>query len=362
MRLLTWVALAAALLSLGCGHRGAPKPPLPRVPLTPEGVQWRQRGDVLEFNASYRLEIAGGRELRGTVRPIVLAYTAPAPERAQGWSTPSRDREFLRVAKRYELPVFSEVRHGALVPRVDQLPLESFGEGAGVVLSLALADERRHSRPTHRRLLTPTRPAIASPRGLDVVAEEHGVRLRWPAPDAEEATHARIYRRLGEDAAFPWQPWRVVESAEATLFDESASYGQTLVYGIAFGSASGEVAVESVPFLADAIEYADRFPPAAAEEVEAVSETARVRILWFPGGSEDEAYAAVERQREGESAWREVGRVDAPDTDFADASVELGVRYRYRVVAVDAHGNRSAPTVAERWASARAPLPEGENP
>ncbi|MBP1611798.1 MAG: hypothetical protein H6Q01_461, partial [Acidobacteria bacterium] len=72
-------------------------------------------------------------------------------------------------------------------------------------------------------------------------------------------------------------------------------------------------------------------------------------------GAPDENAWIVERQREGEPEFTNRGRAEAPDAFFLDDAVEPAARYRYRVLAEDASGNRSAPVGPTEWVAARPP-------
>lgn len=354
--------LLLVLLAGSCGRKGAPKPPTPHVPLTPENVVFRQRGAELEVRATLRLAGVGGRELEAPVRPVLLAFTAPSQQLAQGWDRSSRDREFLRLATRIPLePLTLDRESGGARSTLRSVPVDRFKQDAPVVLALSLEDRRGHSLPSRRQVFTPARPPLAPLEAVSEAVNEDGITLEWEVPGDERVNVVRVYRRVG-DGAFASRPWREVPASEGRVFDEGVSYGQDLSYRLVTALTSSGVAVESLPLERGPIAYRDVYPPDPVLDLEAVPATGAVRVLWFPGGSPDEAAAQVERQVEGEEGFSPLARVVLPDADYADDDVEPGQRYRYRVLALDGAGNASEPAGPTGWVSPRPERTPGDAP
>ena len=349
-----FLALSAA--AVGCGHRGPPRPPLPKVPRSPSDVTWIQRGDRLEISARVDLRDLEGRPLRPPVSLVLLVFPAPTPQLASGWSSPSRDREFLRIAQARPFPPLKAPGDQPSRPRKlrETADFTTFGAAEAYVLALSLEDARGRSIPSTRRVFIPASPALPPPDELRVLPEEEGVRVSWVWPKDARIRVMRLFRRI-EGKGEEWQCWKEAERDVTEVFDESVRYGQELSYAAASAIVQGDVPVESLLVKTPALKYRDLFPPAPAQDLEAVAESGRVRVLWFPGGSPDERLARIERQEEGSTQWREVGQVLVPDTDFEDAATEQGHRYRYRVTTVDQAGNEAPPAGPTRWVSPRPP-------
>ncbi len=350
----TRIAIALLAVSLGpaCGHRGLPKPPLPRMPLAPSETVWRQRGDFVEVRARFSLVGLQGRPLRPPAAPVVSYFPASSEGLAAGWNSKARVREFTRVASRVNATPFSEDELGQTSSRSISLPLDDLGDAARFVLALGLEDARSRSLPSPRRILVPARPALPPLTGVHVRPEETGVRLTWAPPPDERVTIVRIYRSVG-GVGDAWKPWRTAPARDGETFDESVAYGQRVAYALASAAETGEVAVESRPVEPGELVYADVYPPLPPRDLDAVAETGRVRVFWFEGGSEDEKTVVVERQVEGEETFREVGGVDVPDAWFEDTDVTADRRYRYRAYGLDDAGNRSRNAGPTGWVSPR---------
>ena len=344
--------LPFALVAFGCGHRGPPTPPLPHLPEPPREVRWRQRGDELQLEARYTLRIVGGGALRPPVRPEILFTTSGAGS-GSSWTASNRDREFRRVAKPLALPPFPSDA-GTAATRRDAVPLAKLPEAPELVLALTLADERARSLASSRTALAPLRPALPAMTTFAAEPRENGIELRWTIPEDGRAEAVRIYR-WSPPADEPWEPVRTVSAKEGVFLDSGPRYGETVVYLAAFARGGAQGLAEGLPQQLAAIDYRDQFPPASPRDLDAVAEAGRIRVLWYPGGTPDEKTWIVERQREGETEFAERGRSEAPDAFFLDDAVEPGARYRYRVMAQDASGNRSAAVGPTEWVAARPP-------
>lgn len=358
--LLLGAAAAALLVAPACGKKGAPIPPLPRIPQTPQATVWRQRGDALEFRARYELRRLQGQPLRPPARPALMVVPAVTESELSGWSGAGREREFIARATMVDLPLFATGELGTMTLRADSVAVADIvGDGQpGAALALSLLDRRARSLPSPRVTLAPVLPPLAPLETFTARPEESRVVLNWSGVD-ERAGTVRIYRRVdGQGDA--WRPWRSVPAGAGEAVDEGVRYGQELVYA-AVVAQEGGVPVESAPVEATPIDYRDVFPPAPPRDVDAFALTGTVRLLWTPGGSPDADRVVVERQSEGEESFAEIGVVTGRDAFYVDEDVEPAGRYRYRLVAVDASGNRSAPTAATDWVSPRPPLDEGSS-
>ncbi len=412
------LALGPVVLATGCGHRGHPVAPAPSLPATPREARFRQRGGALDAAATYPVERLGPRRLKPPAAPALLYLVPRSPGDLTGWDTPAREREFVRDAGAWGFPAFDDAAVGSSVSRVDTLVLEKLGEprvhpsrrhlqplpGAGaattetpkaVVVAVALEDAIGRSLPSARAVLRPVVPPLPALQGFAATPEETGVRLAWTPPADTRAPKVAVWRRLASESE-AWDPWRVVDASAGSLLDETARYGDDLVYAAAAlreatGGEAGEVPAISEFSRVDTIAFRDVFPPLPPSDLDAVAEAGAVRVFWFPGGSADEARARVERQVEAapgpagraapdpagraapdptgsaapqpadsaapEPPWTPVAVVDAPESYALDRDVVPERRYRYRVTVEDRAGNPAAPAGPSPWVSPRPPEP-----
>ena len=341
--------LVLALAAPGCGHRGAPRPPLPRVPERPREVHWRQRGDRLEVSAEFRLLALTGRPLHPPIAPVVLWVAARSPGEADTWRSRLRAGEFRRSAAEVRLDPFPPARAGERLSARRECPVEAFGVAKVVVLALAVRDRRTRSFPSPRVVWAPLRPGLAAPGSFTATPEEEGIRLRWEPPGDPRARFADVYRAVGPDAPFPPSPWRRAPAGDGELVDREARYGQVVRYELALAAEAPGIPVESPALAAGPVDYRDVFPPRPPRDVDVVPEPGGIRVLWRPGGSRDERRVEVWRQAEGDERWVRAGDVDVPGATFLDEGLDPARRYRYRLVAVDGAGNRSEAAGPTRW-------------
>ncbi len=355
---------AAVLLALvagaaACGHKGPPVPPLPRFPMTPAEVSFRQRDDAIEVAASYRLVGLDGSAIRPPVDAELL-YTQPrSKDDTGGWDQPGREREFLRIAKPLALPPFDAAALGRAVQRRDRVPLGTgIPADQSLVLAVRVVEHRVPSFPSRRIVLTPASPPLAPLESLITVPEEKGVRLQWTPPADGRGRFVRLYRHLAGTPE-PWTAWRIVDAASGGFLDETAHYGEDVTYAATVSVNESEVAVESAPRVTT-VQYRDIFPPLPPSDIGAAPESRSIHVFWYPGGSPDEAAALVERQAEGEPGFREIGRVEAPESFFNDEHVDPAQRYRYRVIALDRAGNPARAAGPTDWLSPVGPTGPAE--
>jgi hypothetical protein len=327
---------------------------MPHAPARPEEVVFRQRADRLEIRA--RTSLTGVREegLQPPVRPVLLAFVAQTESMAEGWDRSTRDREFLRSARAFPLEPVPTERLGQRVRLRRNVPVATFPQSEALVLALAIEDARGRSIPSPRKVFVPADPPLSPLDSVSIEVLEDRIELSWRPPQDERVRTVRIYRTLGAEP-YALLPWREVELQRGRVVDEEARYGQTLRYRLTAASRGKDVAIESAPTTPGPVDYDDVFAPDPVVDLEAVPGSGVIRVLWFPGGSPDEVAALVERQAGGETGFDEVGRVSVPDADFTDTEVRPGQRYRYRVKALDAQGNASAPAGPTEWVRPRPP-------
>jgi len=304
----------------------------------------------VQLEARYALQLIGGRRLHPPERPVIL-YTTSSAGQGAAWDNRARDREFGRVARPLRLPEFTSQEPTATTRR-DALPLDAFPTAPELVMSLTLEDRRSRSLGTRRVALAPARPALPAMSTLTGEPQEKGILLRWEPADDPRADAVRIYRWVAEENE-PWEAVSTISAAEGRYLDEQPRYGQTVIYLATYAAGRSRVPVEGPAQRLDPLDYRDVFPPASPSDLDAVAESGRIRVLWYPGGSPDETTWIVEREREGEEGFSERGRAVVPDAFFLDDQVEPGQRYRYRVRAEDGSGNRSLPAGPTGWVESR---------
>jgi hypothetical protein len=310
-------------------------------------MEARQLGEEILVFVAAPLSTPAGEPLRPPVRLEVLLMVLPQGEAESSWRGSRREREFLRKSQVVlEVPVDPEALGTGRLRRELTLPAESlreFGlEGSALVLAARMADgKKRRSAPTRRIILLAEAPP-EPPGDLRALTEETGIHLSWKAPADGPPAAYNLYRRE-EPGAWSRRPLRELEGSETSVLDESARYGVSYVYALRSTRKKGAPYVESASVMTAPVEYLDTFPPPVPEEVRVLETAGGLRVVWFWGPGSPATLYRIERAPE-EGPFVEMAVVEHPASDWTDETVEEGGRYRYRVVAEDDQGNRSAPS------------------
>lgn len=359
MRRRRTLAVLLLLLCLGCGHRGPLIPPLPRRPIAPEQATLRQRGGELEIDARYRTRLLSQGALRPPVEAVLMVIPIGSREMAAPLMSEQGVRGFEEAARLVPIATLEAERAEASVSspaggamRRDRLAVGQLGPGAAFVVAVALQDRRDRSLPSRRWVYVPLIEPLAAPGEASATSLESGVQLRWAAPADPRVKQLRVYRwHAGREE--PREPWKTLAGEARELLDTEAQFADRLFYRVAAVAEAGELSAESDGTVLGPIAHDDLFPPRPPHDLDALPEAAQIRVLWYPGGSNDEASFLVERQAEGDDSWRAVGKVAAGEAMYVDGPVPPGVRLRYRLIAVDRSGNRAMPTEPTEWVTPR---------
>jgi hypothetical protein len=375
---------SCCVLSLACGKKGDPQPPLPRGPNAVKDLAVEQEGEdaVLTFTFPDRLLTGAPLTDLDAIEVYRVDRPSPdltAPRRAGGppASSPGgatgtgvinlpgaaarREATNVRLAEEafyasservatLRAPEIAEATRGAtLVYRDPLAPLlgreTAPGPLAYAVVSVRRAGER--SPLSNIVALTPDVPPDA-PELQPPFLEEGHVCLEWTPPRTNvlsqpvEIGGYRVYRRPLADEAYE-APLNGTPVAGASFVDTSAPYNVPLAYTVRAVLAKNPK-IEGLP--ADEV-YAlprDVYPPKPPARVDVLSEGNLVRVLWDPVDAPDLAGYVVFRA-EGTSPPVRLNEAPLTDPFFNDTTVRPGKRYRYTVRAVDRAGNLSAPSV-----------------
>lgn len=327
------------LLSLGCGKQGPPAPPLRSVPAPATDLAVRQRGNQLLLGFSYPKLTPAGTALGAVSALEVWSVERPAPR--EGEPQPLDPRELNAAATmrlRLETADLPQVTYGDRIlvtvplpepiqPRSVYLAVRTFGPGG-----------ERSELSNQGALLTRTPPP--APQQVTVTPVAEGIRVEWSPPEGMAgATGFGVYRRGAQERTYA-QPLHSAGPAETSWVDTTARFGESYIYAVtALQSPTSESAIGSE----HEVRYQDRFAPPAPDQLVALAEEGRVRLFWRSSNAPDLAGYLVYRQGPG---GRFLRLTPQPITtlEFTHEGLGTGQAITYRVTAVDASGNESAPS------------------
>jgi hypothetical protein len=335
------LCLGPAVLTLAaCGKQGNPMPPLRDVPAPVQDLRARQQGTRILLDFTYPKTTPAGTALEGISAVEVWESQQPAPR--EGAPQAIDPRVFNSSAKVVQTLREADV---AAVTFGDRLilalplpePLEEPARTRYYAVRTVGKLEADRSEPSNQVALLPKAPP-APPGTVAAVAQPEGISVEW-AP-VEGALGYNVYRRGAQERAYG-PPVQTVGADVRSWVDATARFGQGYIYAVTSILVPLPL-VESAITSEQEVRYTDRFPPPVPEDVVALAESGRVRLVWRSSDAEDVAgYHVYRREEDGE-----LGRVtQQPVTtpEYIDTTVTSGRRYGYRVTSVDQTGNESAP-------------------
>ena len=357
-RLALWSLLLTSPLWLACGRKEPPRPPASKVPARITDLTVQQRGMEFLLTMTYPSTTMGGLpleeiesvEIWEVVRvvsplsgdeviledeegiesegeqidealeeepeeeapPSLFQLPAETPEDEQMEDLVTVDpRDFRQSAQlRWTLrdtELSSAVQGGTLLVR---LPIEEIPEHDEVrVFAARTLSSRRLVSPFSNLATIGLREPPTPPSSVSVISSATGVELTW------QATDALSYK------------------------DRSAQFGNRYIYMVTVASSTAPL-VESRIVTEHEIDYEDRFPPSAPENIVALAEEGRVRLLWELSPEDDVAGYRVFRQAPGEE-YESITPELIIGSELLDRDVASGTTYLYFVTAVDGANNQS---------------------
>ncbi len=350
--LLFVLPLALPLLLTACGKKGDPRPPIRAVPAAVQDLAVRQQGQDFLLEMSYPKVTTSGMALPALDRVEVLQLLRPAP--AEGFQPEVDALEFntsaevLRVLGGNDLSLATSGDRLYVrlpVPALAAPPTAS-DEGAAAmpqqhafaVRSITGAGEE--SALSNFALLVPT-TAPEPPTGINLVPGPEGIEITW-TPPADEVEGFHVYRRDARSRAYPRTPIRV-EGDQPKAMDTSARFGNRYIYTVTTVTQRTPLIESRLSGEAE-VSYQDRFPPAVPGGLVVLAEIGRVRLTWDRSPSADVAGYYVYRRGGGEGDFRRLNAESQTRRELVDEDVTSGRTYTYRITAVDALGNESAPS------------------
>jgi len=306
-------AAAAALLA-GCGYPGEPLPPALNRPMRVSDLKAVQRGRKIVVQFTVPKLTTEGLPIRDNPDIEIRAGEVPNG----GWSLPEWEKSSTRVPAR-----LITVQDGQASAEMDTAGLSGKSE---VVMARVLGPAGRNvgwSAPINLLIV----PPLPTPEGLTAKDAPDAVRLDWHAAAAQ----FRVFR---SSAADPDRK-QIGVTDKPFYIDSDITFGTACQYQVQAIEKAGDTYAESEVSKTIAFTPADRFPPAVPTGLSAIPGARTIELVWELNADKDFAFYRVYRdgKRVGDS-------LTSPA--YSDKDVMPGVKYAYRISAVDTAGNESA--------------------
>jgi len=313
-----WFAVAAALLSAGCGSIGQPLPPALHTPQRVLDLSAAEHGDkiLVQFTLPTRTT-----ENLLIQKPVTAELgIGPASTPFDLWEANAKrftDIPTAKPAVKYEVPAAAWI-------------------GKDVVIAVRILSDKDRTAGWSNQVTLSVITPLAPPAGLDPQAVPEGIRLTWQGA----APMYRIFRRVDgdENAA------TLAETDRRTYTDTTIEYLKTYHYSVEAFRAAGDVRASSERTPEAGITPKDVWPPPVPTGLAAIASPGRVELAWDPSVAPDLAGYNIYRV-EGQGPLMKIGEMrEGPS--YSDHGVVPGKTYRYAVSAFDQIPNeseRSAP-------------------
>jgi hypothetical protein len=386
-RTVLWSLLLTSVLWLACGRKEPPRPPASRVPAKITDLTVQQRGMEYLFTMTYPSVTMGGLPLEEIdsveIWEVVRVLSSLMAEDTLGDEQESEEGPIESVEQPVEiLETPEEVPTPGLFQLPTELPEEEKPEDLVIIdprefsqaaqVRLALSDVELSSAVQGGRLLvhlpieeipevqevrvfavrTVAGPRLVSPfsnlvkiapqeppgapASISVDSTASGVEINWePVAGGKQYN---VYRRDANIRDYG-PPLATVPPETREFTDRLALFGNRYIYTVAVVSSTNPL-VESRVVTEHEVNYEDRFPPSPPENLVALAEQGRVRLLWEMSPEEDVAGYRVYRQEPGEE-YSSITPELVIGSELLDRDVVSGATYVYFVTAVDGADNQS---------------------
>lgn len=346
--------LLVAVAAPACGKKGPPAAPVSIQPAAPRHLQVRQVGEDAVVSALVPpIRTDGTRIERPMVRilrmPLAPGFNPHAV--ARGYLARRFEKEAKLLATLEGESLARAAPGGRLVfrdPGVLTIPPPGAVPAAPRFLySVQVQDERGRRSAIPPPGYLEVKPPPPAPTGLRVETAEGELRFSW---DPGEGTAAgalfNVYRSQPGDPPEIQVPLNPRPITETSWIDRSFGYDRTYVCFIRAVTEAGTPERESESSPAITLTPRDAYPPKAPAGTAVAIERGTIRLYWFPNDEPDLAGYRIYRRPDTGGEFARIGEVDPSEPSFVDATAAPGVRYHYRVTAIDGAEppNESAPS------------------
>ena len=401
-------ALIVALLCVSCGKKGAPLPPLVKLPVPPADLAATRRGNVVDLSFSVPSANTDGTRPANVQRAEVYAITAPQtvpplsdanllkygtkvgtvavkaprdPNLTADADDPSDEVDPPEGAgldqgalARIKEPLTLEMLTPVAVPRDKNAPALDVPVDGPLLGPPQTVPQRTYAAfgtstrgrkgPLSKRVTVPLVAPPPPPSDAKLAYDETEITLTWPAVGAAPpaAAAAGVLPARPVEAPPPPITYNVYDATDPdapvklttapldvpTYSDKRIVWGENRCYTVVAAETIGGTTIESLPTPAKCDVLVDKFPPAPPKALKAISSEGAINLIWDPNPEKDLAGYIVLRGVEPAETLQPITPAPIVEPSFRDG-VQPGIPYVYAVRAVDRAGNTSgsSPRVVE---------------
>lgn len=337
-------------LSVACGKRRPPLPPVERVPQRTELLSGIQRGNQVILNWPAPLRNAPMSDVQNINRIDIyrLAEPVAAP-------LPLTEDEFAaRSILIGSIPSDVIRRSKDTLSYVDQL---SLGEPVRLRYAVRYVNAQDQRAAFSNFLLVEPAARVSQPPVITevVIPSQNAVVVRWQAPSAnvDNSTPVNllgynVYRTTGAQNEPAQTPLNAQTLTQTEYADRDFIFGTEYTYIVrAVSLGTGGAPVESLNSNTKSITPRDLFPPSAPTGLSPNASPGRIALFFAANTERDVVGYYIYRSTDPDlpkDKWTRLTRTPINRTTYTDETVESGKKYFYFITAVDAAGNMSQPS------------------
>lgn len=347
--LMLLLGLAALSMAPTCGKRRPPLPPVERIPQRTELLSGVQRGNQVILNWPAPRRNAGPGSVQ-SIRRIDVYRVAEKPNAP----LPMTEEEFGARATMIGSVTYDEIKHGSdNLTYTDTLDLA--GEPSRLRYAVRYVNASGQRAAFSNFLLIEPAARIAEPPG-NVRAElsETAVNVKWDPPkqNIDGSTPVNllgynVYRVTASQTEIGQTPINQGLITTPMYQDRTFRFGEKYTYVVRTVSL-GTLARQVESLNSNSVEVApvDIYPPSAPTGVSIAPAPGRLALFFAANPEADVAGYLIYRSTDPNAPkpWTLLTQALLTRTTFTDENVDPGKVYYYYIVAVDAVGNKSAPS------------------
>ncbi|MFN7973496.1 MAG: hypothetical protein U0166_14295 [Acidobacteriota bacterium] len=357
LALLAPVAIFA--ISMGCGKKGPPRPPVKVRPETVADLTLTQRGRTVTVSFTLPISTNTGIALKAVTEAEVLRLKEQEPPVEPGTESAPRDRfiaseDFMKDAEpltKVERVDMARFLKEGRIEVTDDLVGEPLGGEAPsrFYYGVQVTDtEGRESLISNIESIVPLEPPLP-PVDLTAEVEATKVALDWSPPASGPSPAGyNVYRIAGQDLPRLVTPTPVTE----TKYDDYALPGaEPFIYLVRSTATISKPYVESGDAAKVTVGRKDTQAPDPPTRVRSSAAQGRIEIYWDKSPSADLEGYAVYRASSKDGPFVKLTAKPVAETVYIDGTADAGKTYYYQIAAVDPTGNessRTAPVAARR--------------